>query len=85
VETLLLKRRKKQFFKGARDMAEITKEMTIKQVIDMDINCAPVFFGFGMHCIGCPSASAESLEQASAVHGVNADELVEKLNDYFSK
>jgi len=65
-------------------MAKITKDMTIKQVIDIDINCAPVFFDFGMHCIGCPSASGETLEQASAVHGVSVDDLVDKLNEYFA-
>jgi len=66
-------------------MGKITKEMTIKQVIDIDMNVAPVFFEFGMHCIGCPSASGESLEQAAAVHGIDSNELVKKLNDYFSK
>jgi hybrid cluster-associated redox disulfide protein len=65
-------------------MSNITKDMTIKQVIDIDIECAPVFFDFGMHCIGCPSASGETLEQASAVHGVNVDDLVKKLNEYFA-
>jgi len=35
-----------------------------------------------MHCLGCPSASGETIEEACAVHGVDADELVEKLNDY---
>ena len=66
-------------------MGKITKEMTIKQVIDIDMNVAPVFFEFGMHCIGCPSASGESLEQAAAVHGIDSNELVKKLNDYFGE
>ena len=66
-------------------MGKITKEMTIKQVIDIDMNVAPVFFEFGMHCIGCPSASGESLEQASPVHGIDSNELVKKLNDYFGE
>lgn len=65
-------------------MSKITKDMTIKQVIDIDMECAPVFFDFGMHCIGCPSASGETLAQASAVHGVNVDDLVNKLNEYFA-
>jgi len=66
-------------------MAKITKDLTIKQVIDFDVNCAPIFFEFGMHCIGCPSASGETLEQAAAVHGINSDELVTKLNEYFGE
>ncbi len=65
-------------------MATITKDMTIRQVIDIDVNCAPIFFDFGMHCIGCPVSSGETLEEASTVHGVNVDELVKKLNEYFA-
>ena len=65
-------------------MPTITKDMTIKQVIDIDMGCAPVFFDFGMHCIGCPVSSGETLEEASAVHGVSVDELVKKLNEYFA-
>jgi len=65
-------------------MATITKDMTIKQVIDKDVNCAPVFFSFGMHCISCPVGSMETLEQASEVHGVDVEDLLEKLNEYFA-
>ena len=65
-------------------MATITKDMTIKQVIDLDMGCAPVFFEFGMHCIGCPVSSGETLEEASAAHGVEVDALLDKLNQYFA-
>lgn len=65
-------------------MPTITKEMTIKQVIDIDMGCAPVFFDFGMHCIGCPVSSGETLEEASVVHGVSVEDLVKKLNEYFA-
>ena len=62
----------------------INKKMLIKQVMDMDRNAAPVFMAYGMHCLFCPHASMESIEDASAVHGVDADELVAKLNEYFA-
>ncbi len=61
-------------------MASINKQMSIGQVLNMDRSTASIFISHGMHCLGCPHATAESLEEASAVHGVNADELVEKLN-----
>lgn len=61
----------------------ITKEMSIGQVLTLDRGCAPVFMSFGMFCLSCPHATAESLEAASAAHGVDADELVAKLNEYF--
>ncbi|MBQ5840478.1 MAG: DUF1858 domain-containing protein, partial [Clostridia bacterium] len=52
-------------------------------ILDADRNTAPFFLEMGMHCLGCPSARGESLEQACAVHGVSVDELVEKLNKHF--
>ena len=66
-------------------MAKITKDMTIREVLERDENTAPIFFGFGMHCIGCPSASGESIEMACAVHGIDADPLVDKLNEYLGE
>ncbi len=63
----------------------VTKETLIGAVLDEDQTTAPYFLEMGMHCLGCPSARGESLEQACAVHGVDADELVAKLNAHFSK
>ena len=63
-------------------MAQITKDTIILDVLKLDPGTAPFFLEIGMHCLGCPSASGESVEQACAVHGVDADELVAKINDY---
>mgnify|MGYP001061356701 CR=1 FL=1 len=60
----------------------ITKEMTIRQVLEKDINSAEIFLDSGMHCIGCPSAQAESLEEAALVHGLDPDVLVARLNNF---
>ena len=61
-------------------MEKITKDMIIGDVLDMDPSTAPFFVEMGMHCLGCPSARGETIEQACGVHGVNADELIEKIN-----
>ena len=63
-------------------MAQITKDTIIGDVLDLAPETAPLFQAIGMHCLGCPSASGESIADACAVHGVDADELVAKLNDY---
>ena len=63
-------------------MASVTKDTIIIDVLKLDQGTAPFFFEIGIHCLGCPSASGETIEEACAVHGVDADELVEKLNDY---
>ena len=60
----------------------IEKTMTIEQILRTDAGLADILLSSGMHCLGCVMASGEDLEQACAVHGINVDELVEKLNAY---
>lgn len=62
----------------------ITKDMLIGDVLDIDVGCAEYFFEIGMHCLGCPASRGESIADACAAHGTNADELVAKLNAHFS-
>lgn len=61
----------------------VTKTSLIGEILDADRNTAPYFLEMGMHCLGCPSARGESIEQACAVHGVDVNVLVEKLNKHF--
>lgn len=61
-------------------MAQITKDMTIGELIMVNPDCAPVLLEAGMHCLGCPSAQMETLEEAAMVHGFDVNELLEKLN-----
>jgi hybrid cluster-associated redox disulfide protein len=62
----------------------ITKDMTIYDVLQKDENAAPIFFGFGMHCLGCPISRGESIEEAARAHGIDAGELVAELNKHFA-
>ena len=63
-------------------MQKVTKDTTIMDVLKLNTEAAQFFMAIGMHCLGCPSASGESIEMACAVHGVDADELVEKINKF---
>ena len=63
----------------------IKKTMTIGEVLRLDENLAEVLLGFGMHCFGCPVSQMESLEDAAAVHGVDIDLMIEKLNEAVNK
>ena len=60
----------------------ITKDMLIGDVLDIDVGCAEYFFEIGMHCLGCPHSRGESVAEACAVHGTDADALVKKINEY---
>lgn len=63
----------------------INKQMTIAEVLRKHPETVPTFQEYGMHCLGCPSATGESLEKAAAVHGFDADELVAALNEAVGK
>ena len=61
---------------------KVTKDSIIGDILDFDIETARFFFEIGMHCLGCPASRGESIADACAVHGTNADEPVEKINKY---
>ena len=63
-------------------MAKITKDMIIADLVKMDENIIPILMREGMHCIGCPSAQAESLAEAAVVHGMEPDVLGARLNNF---
>lgn len=61
---------------------EINKEMTIGELLLVNEGIPEILFESGMHCFGCPSAQGESIEMACMVHGIDADELVAKINAF---
>ena len=63
-------------------MANITKDTTIGEVIQIDAGVIPILMGAGMHCVGCPSSAGETLEEAAMVHGIDGDMLVEEIQSY---
>ncbi len=63
----------------------IERDTLIGDILDYDRSTAAYFIEMGMHCLGCPASRGESIEQACAVHGVDVDELIEKLNAHISK
>ena len=63
----------------------VTKEMTIGNIIAIDQNIIAILLNYGMHCVGCPSAQAESLEEACMVHGLEVEPLVEEINAYLNR
>lgn len=62
----------------------VTKDSVIGDILDADRDTAEYFFEIGMHCLGCPASRGESIADACAAHGTDADELVAKLNAHFS-
>ena len=69
---------------GGLTMATITKDMTIGEILRVDEGLVPILLETGMHCLGCPSAQAESLNDACLVHGTDVDAIVAKMNSYLA-
>ena len=65
-------------------MTKVTKDMTIGAILQINEGVVPILMQSGMHCLGCPSSQMESLGDACLVHGIDADELVEKLNAFLA-
>jgi hybrid cluster-associated redox disulfide protein len=65
-------------------MEKITKDTIIGDILQINPNSAPILMEMGMHCLGCPASRGESIEAACRVHGTDADELVNQLNEYFA-
>ncbi len=63
-------------------MTKVTKDMIIGELLNMDPEMAGVLVAGGMHCVGCPSAQAETLEEAALVHGIEPDVLVARVNAF---
>ena len=59
---------------------EITKDMTIGEVLRVKPEAAEVLFSIGMHCLGCPAAQSETIEEAAMVHGIDLEQLLADLN-----
>ena len=63
---------------------KVTKDMIIGEIHHLNEGVVPILMQSGMHCLGCPSSQMESLGDACLVHGIDADELVEKLNAFLA-
>lgn len=63
---------------------QVNKDMTIAEIIQADRGIADILMASGMHCLGCIMAHGEDIGQACAVHGIDADELIQQINDYLA-
>lgn len=65
-------------------MTTVTKDMTINELLQIDRRIAGLLMQAGMHCVGCPSAQAETIEEAGMVHNMNVEELIQNINDFLA-
>ena len=58
---------------------EFDKDTTIGEILEKAPEKAEILLEIGMHCLGCPASQMETLEEACAVHGIDVNEVIEKL------
>lgn len=63
---------------------EITRDMIISDVLNLDRGVVPVFLEHGLHCIGCVMSTGETIEEAAYVHGLDIEHLMDSINTYFN-
>lgn len=63
---------------------QVTKDMLIGELLQIDVGIAAILMASGMHCIGCPSSQGETLEEAAMVHGMEVTDLVDRINEYLA-
>ncbi len=64
---------------------QVTKDMLIYEILEIDPGNAAILMASGMHCVGCPSSAMESLEDACMVHGMEVDDVLYSINEYLRK
>lgn len=60
---------------------KITKKMSFAEIIEKHPEAVEILMNKGMHCMGCPMAQMESLEDGAKAHGLDVDEIVKELNE----
>ncbi len=71
--------------KAEKKEMRASKDSLIGELLDYDVELAQFFFAIGMHCLGCPASRGETIEEACAVHGTDADELIKSINEFLDK
>ncbi|MBQ9277862.1 MAG: DUF1858 domain-containing protein [Lachnospiraceae bacterium] len=64
---------------------QVTKDMLIYEILEIDPGNAAILMASGMHCVGCPSSAMESLEDACMVHGMDVDDVIYSINEYLAR
>jgi hybrid cluster-associated redox disulfide protein len=74
-----------QMIKQTKKLPEIEKNMAFSEILFKYPETLHVFLKYGMHCIGCPMAMTETIDQGAKAHGINVDNLIKELNSAIRK
>lgn len=66
------------------ETTKVTKDTMIGELLKINEGIAPILFGIGMHCLGCPASQMETVGEAASVHGINPEDLVDEINSFLA-
>ena len=64
---------------------DISKDMSFSEIMQKNPDVIGILLEKGMHCIGCPMAMQETLEQGAVAHGLDPDKLMKEIEDKLKK
>ncbi|MDD4601569.1 hypothetical protein SDC9_06226 [bioreactor metagenome] len=64
---------------------QITKDMSIIEIVQKFPQTADIFLKHGMGCLGCAAARFENIEQGASAHGIDVTALINDLNKAVAK
>jgi len=67
--------------KSKESSKEITRDMTLAEIIEKNPAMADHLVDEGLYCGGCPLSSFETIENGALGHGLDPDELIASLNE----
>ncbi len=72
---------KKLSTNGGGFIMKFNKDTRIGEILEVAPEKAEILLNVGMHCIGCPASQMETIEEACEVHGIDVEDVLEKLNE----
>ena len=60
---------------------KVTAQTLVGEIVNQHPEAIEILLSIGMHCLGCPASQMESLEDACAVHGIPAQQVIDAINE----
>lgn len=67
------------------EIPQITKDTNMGRLLNLEKGMGDFLLKNGLHCVSCSSAKNETIEIACTVHGLNVDQMLEKIQNYLNE
>lgn len=67
------------------EIPQISKDTTMGRILKMDEGMGDFLMDQGLHCVSCSASKNEPLSMACTVHGLDADVMLEKIQNFINE